>query len=432
MPDTPGREPHGPQADPPEQGPRTDPPGQGAGQSTPPGQGPQPQPPPQPQPQPGPPGGIGPQPWHPQGPYGPYAPHTPYGPGPHGPYGPYGWSPWGPPPPPPPKPGVIPLAPLGVDQIFGGAFATIRRYARPLFGAGLAAYAVLTAVMAATVGIAYAATSDHLRALNADGAAFSWEHARPLLIAFGTVWLVGLLGTLAVNSFVQASCAATLHEAVLGRPASWRAVWRRAWSRTPSVAGVTLLLGLILLLPVAAFALFFVSLVLLLLWQSVVPIGLVFLLALVLLPLAAWLYVLFAFAPAAAVLESAGPLTALRRSARLVRGAWWRTFGISLLAAVMVGIVAMVFQVPLQLSSPRPTPVEPGTTASTVFLDQLRSQSGLYAVIGLVGTLVTQLITAVFLPLVTALLYVDRRIRTEGLAHTLTEASAPAPEPSVP
>ncbi|WP_157872203.1 hypothetical protein [Streptomyces silaceus] len=231
-----------------------------------------------------------------------------------------------------------------------------------------------------------------------------------------------------------ATCAATLHEAVLGRPAPWRAVWRRAWSRTPSVAGVTLLLGLILLLPVTASVLFFVSLVLLFLSQSVVPFGLVFLLALVMFPLAAWLYVLFAFAPAAAVLESAGPLTALRRSVRLVRGSWWRTFGISLLAALTVGIVAMVFQLPLQLSAPRPTPVEPGTAPSTVLLDQLRSQSGLYAVVGMAGTLVTQLIAAVFLPLVTALLYIDRRIRTEGLAHTLTEASTrtPAPEPSVP
>lgn len=44
---------------------------------------------------------------------------------------------WGPPPPPPwgwgwpppaPKPGVIPLRPLQAGDIFGGVFATMRRY----------------------------------------------------------------------------------------------------------------------------------------------------------------------------------------------------------------------------------------------------------------------------------------------------------------
>ncbi|MEU7580684.1 oxidoreductase [Streptomyces sp. NPDC041068] len=339
-------------------------------------------------------------------------------------HNPHGWypNPWGPPPPPPPKPGVIPLAPLGVDQILGGAFATMRRYAKPLFGPALAAYAVLAVVMVAAFGIAYATTRDDVDALGAQ-ATFSWEHGGPILIAFGSLWALGALGALAVNSFVQATCAATLHEAVLGRPTTFRAVCRRAWSRTPAVAAVTLLLAFVLMLPVGAFALFLFSFVAMLLTQSLIPIGLVFLLLLVVIPLAAWLYVLFAFAPAAAVLETAGPLTALRRSVRLVRGAWWRTFGISLLAGVIVTIASLVFQLPLQFTAPEPRPADPNTSASTVLLDQLRSQSGLYALVGLLGTLLTQLIAAVFLPLVTALLYIDRRIRTEGLAHTLHTAA---------
>ncbi|MFE0177851.1 oxidoreductase [Streptomyces sp. NPDC059002] len=344
--------------------------------------------------------------------------------------GPYGWhpNPWGPPPPPPPKPGVIPLAPLGVDHVLGGTFATMRRYAKPLFGTAGAAYALLAAVMTAALLLAYAATRDHFHALYEPGATFSWEHGRPLLLAFGAVWATGLLASLAVNSFIQAACAATLHEAVLGRPAPFRAVWRRAWSRTPAVTGVTLLLALILLLPLAAFTLLFVSFFVTVLTDSTAPFGLVFLLFLLVLPLAAWLYVLFAFAPAAAVLESAGPLTALRRSARLVRGAWWRTFGISLLAGVIVAIVSLAFRLPLQFAAPQPPEVTPDTDTSELLFDQLRSQFGLYALLGLVGTLLTQLLATLFLPLVTALLYIDRRIRKEGLAHTLTAATQqPAP-----
>ncbi|MFI2614319.1 oxidoreductase [Streptomyces sp. NPDC018584] len=350
-------------------------------------------------------------------PYGAGAPYPP----------PYGWGqqgPWGLPPPPPPKPGVVPLAPLGVDHVLGGAFATMRRYAKPLFGAALAAYALYALVLGAALGIAYVVARDHYAALSADGAEFTWEHGKPVLVAFGAVWAAGLVGALAVNSFVQASVAATLHEAVLGRPTTFRAVTRRAWSRTPAVAAVTLPLVLILLLPLALFALFFVAVFVTVLTDATAPLGLLFLVFLLVIPLSAWLYVLFAFAPAATVLESAGPLTALRRSVHLVRGAWWRTFGISLLAGAMVMIVSLVYQLPMQFAAPEPPVVTPDTSASEVMLDQLRSQTGPYAVAALLGTLLTQLAAAVFLPLVTALLYVDRRIRKEDLAHTLAAASA--------
>jgi len=235
---------------------------------------------------------------------------------------------------------------------------------------------------------------------------------------------VGLLATLAVNSFIQAACAATLHEAVLGRPATFGAVWRRAWSRTPSVMAVTVLLGFILMLPVVACALLFISFFVTVVTQSAAPFGSVFLLLLVVTPLAAWLYALFAFAPAIASLETAGPLRALRRSVHLVRGALWRTFGISLLAGVIVLAVSLAVRLPLQFATPMPPRPDPGTPASTVLLDQLRSQFGLYALFGLVGTFVTQLAASVFLPLVTAVLYIDQRIRKEGLGHTLAQAAS--------
>ncbi|WP_409057035.1 hypothetical protein [Streptomyces sp. SYP-A7185] len=358
--------------------------------------------------------------WGPQAPYG--GPPGPYGAPPGWGWNGYGWTP----PPPPPKPGVIPLAPLGANDIFGGAFATMRRYAKPLFGTATAAYGLLTVLAVAGGVLAYGASREHLRALREPGGDFSWDDGRPVLFAFGLVWLVFMLATLAVNSFIQAACAATLHEAVLGRPATFRAVWRRAWSRTPSVLAVTLLLSVVLMLPVAAFLLLLFSLLFLMMTQSLLPIGLVFPLFLVSLPLAAWLYVLFAFAPAAAALETAGPFTALRRSMRLVRGAWWRTFGISLLAGLIVMGVSLALRLPLQFAAPTPPPVDPGDSASAYFLDQLRSQFGLYALLGLVGSFLAQLAATVFLPLVTALLYLDRRIRKENLAHTLTEASAAA------
>ncbi|MFI6086438.1 hypothetical protein [Streptomyces sp. NPDC051218] len=362
--------------------------------------------------------------WGPQAPYG--GPPGQYGAPPGWGWNGYGWTP----PPPPPKPGVVPLAPLGANHILGGAFATMRQYAKPLFGTAAVAYGLLAVIVVAGLGLAYTATREHVSAVYEPGADFSWDDGRPILVAFGLVWLVFMLATQVVNSFIQASCAATLHEAVLGRPATFGAVRRRAWSRTPSVLVVTLLLSLILMLPVAAFLLVLFSILFLMMTQSIIPIGLVFPAFLLTMPLAAWLYVLFAFAPAAAVLETAGPFTALRRSVRLVRGAWWRTFGLSLLAGLIVLGVSLALRLPLQFAAPTPPPVDPDDSASAYLLEQLRSQFGLYAVLGLVGSFLTQLAATVFLPLVTALMYIDRRMRKEGLAHTLAAASAdPQPVP---
>jgi hypothetical protein len=48
---------------------------------------------------------------------------------------------------------------------------------------------------------------------------------------------------------------------------------------------------------------------------------------------------------------------------------------------------------------------------------------GFIMALSMIGNLLVQLVSSVFLPLVTALLYIDQRIRKEGLAHTLELAS---------
>ncbi|PJN12823.1 oxidoreductase [Streptomyces sp. CB01635] len=342
-----------------------------------------------------------------------------YGPG-YGPGG-YGWGAW---PPPPPQPGVIPLAPLGADRILGGAFTTMRRHAKPLFGTVLIVYVVLAALVAGALALAYAAVSDDVRALLDRHTEFEWSHARPVFTAFGVVWAVGMLALTAGTAFIQSACTVVLREAVLGRPARFGAVWRRAWSRTPSVLGVGLLMGLIALIPAGLAVAFFVSIFVMLLTQSLAPVGVLFLLMAVTAPLVVWVYVLFMFGPAAATLEEAGPIQALRRSARLVRGAWWRTFGISLLAGAIMMVVSLAVRVPLQIAMPDTTPqaYEPGQSASDVF-EAMLPQLGFVMALSMIANLLVQLVSSVFLPLVTALLYIDQRIRREGLAHTLELAS---------
>jgi len=349
------------------------------------------------------------------GPSGPYA----------GPPGGWGWTP----PPPPPKPGVIPLAPLGVDTVFGGAFTTMRRYAGPLFGLAALVHVALGALLAGAGAVAYFAVDDHLHALSTAPRHADWADARPVLMAFGAVWALGLATALVANAFIQASCVATLHDAVLGRRAGLGQVWRRAWPRTPSVLGVTLLLGLIMLIPLLLFAAVFVSFFLsVVLGGRSLPFGLFFLCALLAMPLAVWLYVLFGFAPAAAVLESARPVSALRRSARLVKGAWWRTFGITLLGGVTVLIVSLAIRLPLAFATPTPTPQPydmsnpPPTDMADAFAQNL-PDLGAYFGLSIAGSFLAQMFAMVFLPLIATLLYIDQRIRREGLADVLLRVS---------
>lgn len=347
--------------------------------------------------------------WGPSGPYG-------------GPPGGWGWVPA----PPPPKPGVIPLAPLGVDTVFGGAFATMRRYGRPLFGLATLAYVGLGVLIAGAAAIAYAAVGDHLHTLYDTPRDVRWTDARPVVVAFVGVWAFGIVATLVANALIQTSCVATLHDAVLGRRATLAQIWRRTWPRTPSVLGVNLLMGLIVLVPMLLLALTFFGLFLAIAFRTSLPLGLFFLLALLTLPLTVWLYVLFGFAPAAAVLEAARPVQAMRRSVRLVRGAWWRTFGITLLGGLTVLIVSLAIRLPLTFAMPSPQPYDASAPPPTDMADafaQTLPDLEIYTALSLAGSLVAQLFAMVFLPLITTLLYIDQRIRREGLADVLLRVS---------
>ncbi|PZT70355.1 hypothetical protein DN402_33610 [Streptomyces sp. SW4] len=328
---------------------------------------------------------------------------------------------------------MIPLAPLGLGAVYGGAFSTMGRYARQLFGAMGAGLALLFAATAVVFWLAYLGIEDDWQALfHADDP--SWDLIRPIVFAMVVAYAVLMLLTLLVNSFLSAVSPVVLEHAVLGRRTTFGAVWRRAWARTPSVLGVMLLMYLLIAIPVVLFLLLWISLIVLLVASETLLMspGLVFLLALVFLPLVTWLLVSFSYAPAVAVLESAGPVTALKRSFRLVRGAWWRTFGILLLTWAMVAVAGWFAQIPLLFAAPQPAPdaygpsdeppADLGEFFTEVYGDAL---PGLwtYLVLTVVVTLVIQMAATAFTQLVSALLYVDQRIRREGLGESLARAA---------
>lgn len=385
----------------------------------------------------GPPGGYGPYGGGPP-PYGGQPPPAggppPYGSGPP-PYGggpPPGWGGWSRPR--GPKPGVIPLSPLDLGEILGGAFTTLGRYWRQLLGIALTVYGAAFLLAGGALAVAYAAVGDHLSAVvdTPRRSTPDWADVQPLIIAFAGVWVVVMAVLLLATAMMQTCCPAIVQEAVLGRRVTVGTVLLRALSRVPAVIGAVFLSGLIMMIPILLFITGVVSTMATVVatggWDpagALIPLG--FAGSLVLWPLAVWLWVLFSLAPAVVVIESRGPIAALRRSVELVRGSWWRICGISLLAFVIASIAGMAFQQLFNVVGLFPGAFDTGEfsyepTPGEIFV----AVSG-YLVLALIGQLVSQIFATTFPQLVLNLLYIDQRIRKEDLAPALIAAASAAP-----
>jgi hypothetical protein len=130
-------------------------------------------------------------------------------------------------------------------------------------------------------------------------------------------------------------------------------------------------------------------------------------------------YGFWALAPPALLLENLSVVGALRRSWRLVRRSFWRVLGIMLLTTVLVGFLSGVISVPFAILSSLVGLLEdrPYESFPLTLLQLLVSQLG------------SVMSGAVLYPLtaaVTALLYIDLRMRTEGLDVELMRATGDA------
>ena len=364
------------------------------------------------------PGGWGAAPPPPAAP-APPAPAPPGGPPPGG-QPPGGWTPqpggWGAAPswpPPAPKPGIVPLRPLGVGEILDGAIGAIRANPRAMLG--------LSAVVAAVsqlidVPVQYAllhGTSDGSFSLStttgsASGDEAPWEAiaasiATNLIAVAATVLLTGIL-TVVVS------------RAVLGERVPLDAAWAAARPRLASVIGVTVL---VFVIPVGCLVVAAIpGLVVLALGSEGAGIALLVLGLLVGSVVAAWLYVCFALAVPATVLERRPVVASLRRSTELVRAAWWRTFGILLLVNVVAGVAAAIPSVLFTFL---------GALLSYLFYGEANQFSVVALLVSAVGRTIAATISWPFSANAAVLLYVDRRMRREGLDIELARAAGVPP-----
>ncbi|MGI5352764.1 hypothetical protein ACQEU8_31965 [Streptomyces sp. CA-250714] len=302
------------------------------------------------------------------------------------------------------KPGVIPLRPLGIGEILDGSVRAMRTHWRTALGISLVVAVLTELVTVITTRLWFGDTGD-LQAL-AEKDQPSLEDVNNALTgnlgSFTVMGIVGMLGTVIATALLTV----VVSRAVLGHPVTLGEAWRSARPQ------LLRLLGLLLLIPLL------VSLVLLgcllpgILTALAGPSGLAILLlslgVLAGIAAAAWVWVQFCLAPPALMLEKQGLIASMRRSAKLVRGSWWRVLGVQLLTLLLVFAVSFVVSVP--------------TTAISALTDP-SAASWTSLIISGIGS---ALASAISLPLsagITALLYLDQRIRREALDLELARAA---------
>jgi hypothetical protein len=299
---------------------------------------------------------------------------------------------------------------MGVGEILDGAISAMRGYPRIMLGLSALVAAVCQVLTVPLTWLLLRDTGD--AALSIDKPANNdqqFAFAASAVSATGVQLVVTLIATLILTGILTV----VVSRAVLGRPITTREAWDQARPRIPALLGVTLLVPAIVLgLGVVALA---PGILLALAGAPAAAVAVALVIGVPLFVVAAaFLYTSFALAPPAIVLEKQRVVASLRRSRALVRGAWWRTFGILLLVNIIAGVLANILGVPFQLLAYGVSYVT-GHGLDIYALPPL--------VVTAVGTVVASAVTWPFTAVATALLYVDRRMRREALDIELARAA---------
>jgi Membrane domain of glycerophosphoryl diester phosphodiesterase len=357
--------------------------------------------------QPPPPGGYPPfgQPGQPGLP--PY-PQAGYGQG-YGQPGPGGWNAA-------PAPGGVPLRPLALGDILNGAVTIARRNPAATFGLAAIVATISGVVTTIVQGFYQRRLGSDETTLKSAQSLTSQQVDHLVASIFGAlipILLVTVLLTLVLNAALTGMLSAVIGRGVLGRTTGLGDAWRAG--RIGTVLGATLLLlglGIGVLVPLVV-----VVIVLLLLHLTPVAIllGVLGWIGAVIFELLLW--VRLSLTLPAVVLERISPVDAIKRSWQLTHGSFWRLFGILALTGIIVAVATYVLTIPFSIL---------GAVAgggSLGMFGTAATTSATALIIGAIGAILAATVTRPLSAGVNVLLYVDLRMRREGLDLTLRNAA---------
>jgi hypothetical protein len=278
------------------------------------------------------------------------------------------------------------LRPLGIGEILDAGIKLFVRHWQPLV---LSVIGLILPVQILSALVTASVAPEQFDLTTSETGVEEGEEAE-FLIGQGAIALLSVISVL----LATAVCFKAVADAYLGVEPDWRRSLRFAVRRLGGLFGVAIVGGLLVALATLAL---------------IVP--------------GIWLFVMYSVAVPALLLERIGPIQALRRSFRLVKGRWWPTAGVLVVGYLLIGILGALVTGVVML-------------VPAVVAEDNTLAGALGAVVG--GTLGSMLTTP-YSAAVVALLYFDLRVRKEGLdlqliaegADVRRDPDAPLPAPLV-
>jgi len=323
------------------------------------------------------------------------------------PQGARGWTP-------PPRPGLIPLRPLDFGTILGAPYRLLRRNPRPTFGMSLLLQGVILLISLAVVGTATFTSLSRVEfsATAADADEILAGSVAAILLSS----LVPLALAVVATAIMQGIVVLEIARQSLGEKLRFRQLLALAKGRLLAVVGYSvalsgaLVVGILLLVTVVAGG------------SLLGPAGVAIAVALAVLlglggvALAAFVGTKLAFVPSILLLERASLREAIGRSWQLTAGSFWRILGTLLLVALILNVASSIAATPLQIVSF----ILPAVLAPTGEETAINAVAVIVTVVSLLLTVVVSAVVLVVQSATTALLYIDQRMRREGLDLELT------------
>ena len=315
---------------------------------------------------------------------------------------------------PAPRPGIIPLQPLTFGTILGRSFSALRHNPKVLLGFAMVVQTVAYLVVTIAIsGIAFASFS---RLDTVPAGTDEWD-----AVLTGSITLTALSGLVlgllagAVGVLVQAVVISDVLHAAVAEKMTLRMLWQRvrpvAWRLIGYTILLSLAIGVIVIIVGGLIAVLAVAVP-----AAAVILGILVILAAI--PLSLWLAVKLLLVPAVLIVEHTSLGAALGRSWRLSRGRFWVVLGILVLVSLVFGAVAQVVSIPFSfLASALTTVIAPTGDESAAAIIGIVATLGLTQIV----TLLIQSVAVIVQSTAAGLVYIDCRMRHEGLDLDLLE-----------
>lgn len=306
------------------------------------------------------------------------------------------------------RPGIIPLHPLTFGTILGRSFSALRQNPRVLLGFAMGVQVIAYTALFVVVGLVAWSTFSRLDTLREGTDEFDAVLTGSIVLTAGAAFVLSLaLG--ALSAIVQGIVVRDVSHAALAEKLPLRELWRRFRPVAWRLIGYSFLLVLVVLLIVAAVAagVFAIG-------TAALPIaiGMTVFLVLGSFPLYFWLSTKLLLVPSAIVLEGATIRQAIARSWRLTRGRFWAALGVIVIISVAFSALGQVVNLPFSfLTSGLTTIITPtGDPDAQAWIAIIIAGVAAQALL-----LVVQSVALVVQSTAAALVYIDCRMRHEGL-----------------